>query len=85
MAQLVDKKVSMTLIGVDGNAFSLMGTFSREARRQGWTSDEIKVVTDKCMQGDYQELICTLMEHIEDNSHEDEGEELDRWEVEQDE
>lgn len=65
-------KVKMTLIGVDGNAFSLMGAFSREARKQGWTNDEIKVVTDECMKGDYNHLLCTLMDNIDDDYEEDE-------------
>ena len=59
-------KVKMTLIGVDGNAFSLMGAFSREARKQGWTNDEINGVTDVCMSGDYNNLLCTLMDNIDD-------------------
>lgn len=75
MAQVVNKRVRMTLLGLDGNAFSLMGNFGKEARRQGWTSEEIAVVTAKCMEGDYQELIRTLMAHIEDNSHEDDEDE----------
>lgn len=65
-------KVKMTLIGVDGNAFSLMGTFSSMARKQGWTFDEIKVVTDECMNGDYNHLLCTLMDNIDDDYEEDE-------------
>ena len=64
-------KVKMTLIGVDGNAFSLMGAFSCEARKQGWTNDEIKVVTDECMKGDYDHLLCTLMDNIDDCGDED--------------
>ncbi len=64
MEQLVDKKVKMTLVGKDGNAFSLMGAFAAEARRQGWTKEEIGKVTDACMSGDYNNLICVLMTHI---------------------
>jgi len=56
----------MTLEGLDGNAFFLMGAFSREARKSGWSQEEIKEVTDKCMSGDYDNLLCTLMEHTED-------------------
>jgi hypothetical protein len=88
MTQVVNKKVSMTLVGVDGNSFALMGAFSREARRQGWTSAEIKLVTDRCTQGDYNELISTLMDHIEDNSDEDEDDffdELSMFEDDEDE
>lgn len=60
------KKVKLALLGLDGNAFSLIGAFRRQARREGWTPEEIKVVTDKCMEGDYNHLLCTLMEHCED-------------------
>jgi hypothetical protein len=64
-------KVKMTLIGVDGNAFFLMGAFSREARKQGWTDDEITAVTDECMKGDYDHLLRTLMDNIDDCGDED--------------
>lgn len=67
MANLVnEKKVKMTLVGIDGNAFNLMGQFSRNARRQGWTQDEIKIVTDACMSSDYDNLLCVLMDHTEE-------------------
>lgn len=59
------KKVKLDLVGLDGNAFSLMGAFKQAARRQGWTPDEIKVVLDDCMTGDYDHLLCTLMDHTE--------------------
>ena len=35
------KKVKLELVGLDGNAFFLMGAFSRAARRQGWSQPEI--------------------------------------------
>lgn len=37
MAKVVDQTVAMTLEGLDGNALSLVGAFSRNARRQGWS------------------------------------------------
>lgn len=58
------KKVKMTLEGLDGNAFSLMGTFKSNAERQGWSQEEIKEVLDECMSGDYNHLLCTLMDNI---------------------
>ena len=67
----MSNKVKMTLIGVDGNAFALMGAFSREARKQGWTNDEITVVTSECMKGDYDHLLRTLMDNIDDCCDED--------------
>ena len=60
-------KVKMQLDGLDGNAFALMGAFSRNARRQGWTRDEIDTVLKECRSGDYDHLLCTLMDNIDDD------------------
>ena len=32
-------RVTMNLVGLDGNAFALMGAFQKNARRQGWTQE----------------------------------------------
>lgn len=61
-----EKRVKMTLVGLDGNAFVLLGTFKRAARRQGWNSEEIDTVINKCKEGNYDDLICNLMAHIEE-------------------
>ena len=61
-----EKKVKMNLVGLDGNAFVLMGVFSRNAKRQGWTKEEIDVVLQKCMSGDYNNLLSTLMDNTEE-------------------
>ena len=60
-------KVKMQLAGLDGNAFALMGAFSRNASRQGWTRDEIDTVLKECRSGDYDHLLCTLMDNIDDS------------------
>ena len=60
-------KVKMQLAGLDGNAFALMGAFSRNASRQGWTRDEIDTVLKECRSGDYDHLLCTLMDNIDDD------------------
>ena len=73
-----DKKVKLTLVGLNGNAFALMGAFQNAAKREGWTKDEIKFVLDECMSGDYNHLLVTLMDHCEDvNSEDDEDNEFD--------
>ena len=59
---LPNKKVKLKLVGLNGNAFSLMGAFRQQARKEKWTPDEIKVVLDECMSGDYDYLLATLME-----------------------
>lgn len=54
------KKVRMKLVGQDGNAFSLIGAFVRAARKEGWTSDEIREVVDEATSGDYDHLLAVL-------------------------
>ena len=41
MQNTVNKKVKLELVGLDGNAFFLMGAFQRQARREKWTQEEI--------------------------------------------
>jgi hypothetical protein len=60
-----NKKVKLNLVGLDGNAFALIGSFQAQARKEGWTADEIKEVREEAMSGDYNHLLCTLMEHCE--------------------
>lgn len=68
--QVVNKKVNLRLVGLDGNAFSLMGAFSKQARREGWSKPEIDMVMSKCMSGDYDNLLCTLMAHCDEEDDE---------------
>ena len=63
---LVGKTVKLTLVGLDGNAFALMGAFKKAAREQGWTAPEIDIVIQACMAGDYDNLLTVLMEHTEE-------------------
>ena len=58
--KLVNKTVKLNLVGLDGNAFSLMGAFQQKARRQGWEKDEIDIILKECMSGDYDNLLRTL-------------------------
>ena len=62
----MNKTIKLKLVGLDGNAFSLMGAFQRQAQKEGWTRDEIKVVLDEAMSSDYNHLLVTLLEHCED-------------------
>ncbi|OAM27515.1 hypothetical protein A7P95_06770 [Eikenella longinqua] len=58
-------RVSMNLVGLDGDAFALMGEFQKNACRQGWEREEIKKVLNECTSGDYNHLLCVLMAHTE--------------------
>lgn len=65
MATIKNKTVSLELEGLDGNAFALLGAFQKQARREGWTAEEIKAVMDEAQSGDYDHLLQTLMRHCE--------------------
>lgn len=72
------KKVIMQLVGLDSNAYSIMGAFRRNARKQGWTSDEISAVLNEAMSGDYNHLLSTIMDNVEMPEDEDEDEQQRR-------
>ena len=55
--------VKLELVGIDGNAFFLMGAFQRAARKQGRSPEEIKAVMDDCTSGDYDHLLSVLFSH----------------------
>lgn len=59
----MNKKISLDLEGLDGNAFSLLGAFQKQARREGWTDDEIRAVITESKTGDYDHLLQTLIKH----------------------
>ena len=60
------KKVKLDLCGIDGNAFAILGKFARQAKRQGWSQDEIQAVFDEAQSGDYDHLLQTIMKYTED-------------------
>lgn len=62
------KKVTLNFVGMDGNAFILMGAFRKHARLEGWTNQEIQVVIDECMAGNYDHLLQTLLRYTKDPS-----------------
>lgn len=67
MTKVVDKTVRLTLEGVDGNAFSLLGAFRNQARKEGWMEEEISKVCDEAMSDDYDHLLITLIDHCEED------------------
>jgi len=58
---MTKEKLNLDLEGKDGNAFALMGHFSKEAKRADWNQDEIDKVMKECQSGDYDHLLETLM------------------------
>jgi len=59
------KKINLRLIGIDGNAYALMAAFQHQARKEGWSKDEIQIVLDEAMSGDYDHLLATLAARCE--------------------
>lgn len=74
MTKIVNKIVNTHLVGTDRNAFALMGTFRKQARRDGWSKEEIDLVINEAMAGDYDHLLQVLCSHTLDfNEPENEG------------
>ena len=57
--------VKFQLVGVDGNAFAVMGLAAREARRAGLTKEQIQEYQTDAMSCDYNKLLCTTMEYFD--------------------
>lgn len=57
------KLVPLSLVGLDGNAFSIMGAFSRAARKAKWPKDEIDAVLVDAMSGNYDHLLSVISSH----------------------
>lgn len=51
-----------TLVGVDGNAFSVMGYVKSAMRKEGSSKEEIAAYLKKVMSGDYNSLIVASMD-----------------------
>lgn len=65
MTNLVNgKRVNLDLIGLDGNAFSLLSHFRRQAKREGWSDEEIEKVLNEARSGDYNHLLVVLRDHV---------------------
>ena len=53
------------LVGVDGNAFEVMGYVRKAMRRSGFEKSEIDAYTERAMSGDYDNLLCVSMEYVD--------------------
>ena len=63
--EYTSKKIDLDLTEVDGNAFSLLAAFQRQARREGWNAEEIKSILDEARDGDYEHLVRTLVAYCQ--------------------
>lgn len=58
------EKISLDLTQIDGNAFSIMGAFSKQAKKEGWSKESIKSVMDEAQSDDYDHLLRTIISYI---------------------
>ena len=65
MKKVIEKTVNLNLIGVNGNAFMVMGVFRRQAKKEDWTQEEIDSVITEAKSGDYNHLLATIENHCE--------------------
>jgi hypothetical protein len=78
MQNTKNKKVKMELVGLDGNAFVIMGTWRSSALRQGWSQEEVRAVLKEAQSGDYNHLLATIaMNTTEPDDWDDEDEDFD--------
>ena len=64
MSETIENAViECDLVGVDGNAYALMGHWKRAARWQEVPEPDIKKVLSLAMSGDYNNLLCVLQRH----------------------
>lgn len=59
------KKPKLKLVGMDGNAFALLGLAKRAADKAKWSKDKWDTVRTEAMSGDYNHLLSVLMEQFE--------------------
>ena len=65
MKKVVNKTVNLDLVGVNGNAFIVMGVFRKQAIKEKWSKEEIDAVLNEAKSGDYDHLLATIVNHCE--------------------
>lgn len=72
---------AFTLVGVDGNAFSVMG-YTAHALKTAGLKDKVDEMQKKATSGDYNNLLCVCMKYIDmaNNKLREDGYELDEEE-----
>jgi len=64
--KILDTPVKLNLVGLDGNAFCLLGNFQTAARRQRVPIELIAKVINEAKSGDYNHLLQVLIANTEE-------------------
>ena len=83
MTQTDPTPVPPKLLDGDGNALVILGRFQREARRVGWSPEQIKAVIDDATSGDHGHLLGVVVANTEDDSEDEDEEPTERREVDE--
>lgn len=54
-----------SLLGVDGNAFGVMGFVTNAMKAEGKSEEEMNSYRERAMSGDYTNLLCESMDIID--------------------
>ena len=65
MQTTTHKRLPIRLVGMDGNAFSIIAALTKAARRANWTNTEIDDMTNLLKAADYDNLVAVAMEYCE--------------------
>jgi len=60
-----NEAVHVTLVGEDGNAFSIIGRVSRALKRAGADREYVSKFQDEATSGDYDNVLQTAMKYAE--------------------
>lgn len=72
----INKTVNLDLTTIDSNIFAIFGAFSRQARHEKWTQQEIDSVLEEAKSGDYYHAVATISDYcISDDDSNPENEE----------
>ncbi|MEK6830135.1 MAG: hypothetical protein AABY15_08530 [Nanoarchaeota archaeon] len=58
-----NKKINLDLVGLNGNAFVILGAFRKQAQKENWSEEEIEAVMNEAQNDDYNHLLQTIMAH----------------------
>ena len=60
-------EIEVTLVGTDGNVFSILGKVQRELRRAGLSKEEIGNYVDEATSGDYDNALMVTCQWVSVN------------------
>ncbi len=60
-----DDMPTVKLLGTDGNAFSIIGSCRKSAKRAGWNDEQLAAFVKEATSGDYDHVIQTAMKYFD--------------------